>query len=82
VSEVNFSPPCSAAVKNEWSYFSAPFMYVNGVDREHITLLLSDKRRTQDKGKGKKVNKSHYRPGQAPEGSRSLRLPDFKTVGT
>jgi hypothetical protein len=28
---------------------------------------------------------SHYRPGQAwtgPDGSRRLRLPDFKTVGT
>jgi hypothetical protein len=29
-----------------------------------------------------KVKKSHYRPGQALEGSRMLRLPDFKTIGT
>ena len=28
------------------------------------------------------VKQSHYRPGQAPEGSRRLRLPDFKTTGT
>jgi len=63
--EVNFSPPCSPAVKNEWSYFSAPFICVNGVDREHITLLLSAKRQTQEKGKGKKVKEFHCRPGQA-----------------
>jgi hypothetical protein len=31
--------------------------------------------------KVKKVKQSHYRPGQA-EGSRRLRLPDFKTNGT
>jgi hypothetical protein len=29
-----------------------------------------------------KVKQSHYRPGQDPQGSRRLRLPDFKTVGT
>jgi len=29
-----------------------------------------------------KVKHSHYRPGQALRGSRRLRLPDFKTVGT
>jgi hypothetical protein len=29
-----------------------------------------------------KVNKSHYMPGQALRGSRRLRLPDFKTLGT
>jgi len=28
-----------------------------------------------------KVKQSHYRPGD-PEGSRKLRLPDFKTIGT
>jgi hypothetical protein len=28
-----------------------------------------------------KVKQSHYRPGRAPEGSRILRLPDFKTFG-
>jgi len=27
-----------------------------------------------------KVNQSHYRPGQAQEGSRKLRLPDFVTA--
>ena len=32
--------------------------------------------------KNKKVKQSHYRPGQAAEGSRRLRLADFKTVGT
>ena len=31
--------------------------------------------------KVKKVKQSQYRPGQAPEGSRRLRLPDFKTFG-
>ena len=36
--EVNFSLPCSAAVKNEWSYFSTPFICVKGVGREHISL--------------------------------------------
>jgi hypothetical protein len=29
-----------------------------------------------------KVKQSHYRPGQGLEGSRCLRLPDFKTIGT
>ena len=29
-----------------------------------------------------KVKQSHYTPGQAPEGSRILRLPYFKTIGT
>jgi len=28
------------------------------------------------------VNQSHYRLGRDPEGSRRLRLPDFKTIGT
>jgi len=28
----------------------------------------------------KKVKQSYYRPGQAPEGYRRLRLADFKTV--
>jgi hypothetical protein len=28
------------------------------------------------------VKKSHYRPGQALEGSRKLKLPDLKTIGT
>jgi hypothetical protein len=28
------------------------------------------------------VNQSHYSPGEGPEGSRRLRLPDFKTVDT
>jgi len=27
-----------------------------------------------------KVKQYHYRPGEAPEGSRRLRLPDFKTI--
>ena len=27
-----------------------------------------------------KVQQSHYRPGQAPEGSRKLRVPDFMTT--
>jgi hypothetical protein len=48
--EVKFLPPCSAAVKNEWSYFCTPFICVNGVDREHIILFLSAKRQTQNKG--------------------------------
>jgi len=30
----------------------------------------------------KKTKQSHYRPGTGPEGSRRLRLPDFKTIGT
>ena len=63
--EVNFSARCSAAVTNDWSCFSAPFICVNGVDRKYITLLLSGKRQTKDKGKGKKIKQSHYRPGQA-----------------
>jgi len=29
-----------------------------------------------------KVNQSHYRPGHALSDSRSLRLPDFKAIGT
>jgi hypothetical protein len=29
-----------------------------------------------------KVKQSHYKPWIGPEGSRSLRLPDFKTIGT
>ena len=29
-----------------------------------------------------KVKQSLYRPGQAQRGSRRLRLPDFKTIGT
>jgi len=29
-----------------------------------------------------KATESHYRPGTGPEGSRRLRLPDFKRVGT
>jgi len=29
-----------------------------------------------------KIRQSHYTPGQAPEGSRRLRLPNFKTIGT
>jgi len=29
-----------------------------------------------------KVKKSVYRPGQAPEGTRRLRLPDLKTIGS
>jgi len=29
-----------------------------------------------------KVKQSHYRPEQALEGSRRLRFPDFKTIGT
>jgi len=29
-----------------------------------------------------KVKQSHYRPGQAPDGSKRLRLPDFKIIGT
>jgi hypothetical protein len=28
------------------------------------------------------VKQSNYRPGQAVEGSRRLRIPDFKTVDT
>ena len=28
------------------------------------------------------VKQSHYRPGQALRGSRKLRLPDFKKIGT
>jgi len=28
------------------------------------------------------VKQSHYRSGQALEGSRRLRLPDFRTIGT
>jgi hypothetical protein len=30
----------------------------------------------------KSAKHSHYRPGQGPEGSKRLRLPDFKTIGT
>ena len=29
-----------------------------------------------------KVEQFNYRPGQAPEGSRRLKLPDFMTIGT
>jgi len=29
-----------------------------------------------------KVKQFNYRPGQAPEGSRRFRLPDFKTICT
>jgi len=29
-----------------------------------------------------RVKKSHYRPGDTPQGSRKLRFPDFKTIGT
>jgi hypothetical protein len=28
------------------------------------------------------VKQSHYRLGRDPEGFKSLRLPDFKTIGT
>jgi hypothetical protein len=30
--EVDHSPPCSAEVKNEWSYTSSPIICVHGVD--------------------------------------------------
>jgi hypothetical protein len=37
---VNFSPPSSAKVKNEWNYTSTPPMHHNGLDREKFTFLL------------------------------------------
>jgi hypothetical protein len=40
---------------------------------DHNVLVLMD---------STKLKQSHYRPGQAPEGSRRLGLPDFKTVDT
>jgi hypothetical protein len=36
--EVNHSSPCSAKVKNEWSYTSIPFHCPHGVDRERFTF--------------------------------------------
>jgi hypothetical protein len=39
--EVNHSSPSSAKVKNEWSYTSAPPVYVQGVDRENSAFMCS-----------------------------------------
>jgi hypothetical protein len=39
-SEVNYSPPSSAQVKNEWSYPSTPPTRLHGMDRENFILYL------------------------------------------
>ena len=37
--EVYRSPPSSAAVKNEWSYTSAPSVYLHGMGSDNFTVL-------------------------------------------
>jgi hypothetical protein len=39
--EVEHSPPPNAEVKNDWSYTSAPPVYLHGVDRETFTYTPS-----------------------------------------
>lgn len=40
--EADHSPPCSAAVKNEWSYTSDPTVGINGICRGNSSFYLSD----------------------------------------
>ena len=49
--------------------------------RAHTAWLLVKFDMKLYKGKAK-VKQSHYSPEQAPEGSRRLRIPDSKTIGT
>jgi hypothetical protein len=44
--EDDHSPPSSAAVKNEWSYSSAPVVYIHGVDCNDLTFCQSVYKRT------------------------------------
>ena len=37
--EVYHSPPSSAEVKNEWSYTSAPSVYLGGMEIDNFTVL-------------------------------------------
>ena len=42
---LDYSPPCSARIKNDWSYTSAPLMYLRGMYRDKIlneTLGFAD----------------------------------------
>jgi hypothetical protein len=40
--EVNHSPPSRTEVKNLWSYTSAPHIYLDAVDRENFTFIITD----------------------------------------
>jgi hypothetical protein len=37
--EVDHSPPYEAAIKNEWSYISAPPIHLYGMDGKHFSCL-------------------------------------------
>jgi hypothetical protein len=37
---VNHSPPSTARIKNEWSHFSVPPVYLHGMRRKNIIVLL------------------------------------------
>ena len=59
------------------SFSSSPYSFMSS--RLYSVISCQRRQRVKDKGKGKAI------PLQAwtgPEGSRRLRLPDFKTVGT
>jgi hypothetical protein len=38
--ELNYSPPSSAKVKNDWRYTSTPPICLHGMDREKLYLFL------------------------------------------
>jgi hypothetical protein len=40
--EFDHIPPSAAEVKNEWSYTSAPPVYLHGVDRDNLTLTFTE----------------------------------------
>jgi hypothetical protein len=40
--KLNYLPVSSIKVVNEWSYKSAPLIYLNGVDRENLTFAFTE----------------------------------------
>jgi hypothetical protein len=55
---------------------------LKGKKFSQVSKTHSDPRKASGFLNSVKVKQSHYRPLTGPEGSRRLRLPDFKTIGT